>query len=47
MYVQYWSEPSTWGGDAPPAYGEAVEIPKGRSLLVDVDSVPQLSFLLV
>jgi hypothetical protein len=23
-YVQYWSEPSTWGGDAPPQFGEAV-----------------------
>ena len=46
-YVQYWSEASTWGNDAPPQFGEAVSIPKGRTLLVDVDSVPQLSFVLV
>lgn len=39
-YVSYWSNPDTWGGDAPPAFGEAVSIPEGRSLLVDVDSVP-------
>ena len=23
-YVQYWSEPSTWGYDAPPQFGEAI-----------------------
>ena len=39
-YVQYWSESSTWGGDAPPQFGEAVSIPVGRTLLVDVDAVP-------
>jgi hypothetical protein len=47
MYVSYWSNPITWGGDAPPQFGEAISIPKGRSLLVDVDKVPQLSFILV
>jgi hypothetical protein len=46
-YVQYWSEPSTWGNDAPPQYLEAVYIPPGRTLLVDVDSVPELSFVLI
>ena len=46
-YVSKWSNPATWGGDAPPQFGEAISIPKGRSLLVDVDKVPQLSFLLV
>lgn len=46
-YVQYWSEASTWGKDAPPQYLEAVYIPAGRTLLVDVDSVPQLSFVLI
>ena len=47
MYVSLWSNPITWGGDAPPQFGEAISIPKGRSLLVDVDKVPQLSFILV
>ena len=46
-YVSYWSEPATWGGDAPPQFGEAIQIPAGRSLLVDVDKVPQLSFIVV
>ena len=46
-YVSYWSEPATWGNDAPPQFGEAVQIPAGRSLLVNVDKVPQLSFLVV
>lgn len=46
-YVSYWSETSTWGNDAPPQYGEAVSIPKGRNLLVDSTKVPRLSFVLV
>lgn len=46
-YVSYWSNPLTWGGDVPPQQGEAVSIPKGRALLVDVDTVPQLSFVLI
>ena len=46
-YVQYWSDTTTWGNDAPPQFGEAVVIPKGRTLLVDVDKVPELSFVLV
>jgi hypothetical protein len=46
-YAQYWSEPSTWGYDLPPQEGEAVQIPAGRTLLVDVDVVPKLSFVLV
>ena len=47
MYVSYWSNPDTWGGDYEPQKYEAISIPKGRSLLVDVDTVPQLSFILV
>ena len=37
----------TWGNDIPPLEGEAVEIPSGQHLLVDVQRVPQLSFVLV
>ena len=47
MYVSYWSNLDTWGGDYEPQKYEAILIPKGRSLLVDVDTVPQLSFILV
>lgn len=39
-YVNYWSNPLTWNNDAPPQLYEAISIPEGRSLLVDVDSVP-------
>ena len=46
-YVSRWSDTQTWGGDLPPFEGEAVEIPKGRHLLVDVPSVPRLAFVVV
>lgn len=45
-YVSRWSETATWGGDIPPLENEAVEIPSGRHLLVDVN-VPKLSFVVV
>lgn len=46
-YVGLWSDKTTWGGDILPEEGDAIEIPVGRSLLVDVDSTPVLSFLTV
>lgn len=46
-YVSRWSDKQTWGNDLPPVEGEAVQIPAGRHLLVDVDSVPRLAFVLV
>lgn len=46
-YVSRWSEKETWGGDFPPDEGDAVSIPVGLNLLVDVDSTPVLSFLTV
>ena len=46
-YVARWSNTQTWGGDFPPEEGDAVEIPEGRTLLVDVDSTPVLSFITV
>ena len=45
-YVQRWSDTQTWGGFAP-VEGDAVNIPKGMHLLVDVPSTPVLSFVLV
>ena len=47
MYVARWSDTDTWGGDFIPGEGDAVEIPVGRALLVDVDSTPILSFITV
>jgi hypothetical protein len=46
-YVNYWSEPLTWGGEFPPIEGDLVSIPKGLNLLVDVDSTPILSAVVV
>jgi len=46
-YVKRWSDPETWGMDAPPLLGEAVHIPSGMHLLVDVDETPILSFVTV
>lgn len=45
-YVSRWSDKETWGNDIPPLEGEAVEIPSGQHLLVDVD-VPKLAFVVV
>jgi len=45
--VNYWSEPLTWGGEFPPIEGDLVSIPKGLNLLVDVDSTPILSAVVV
>lgn len=46
-YVNYWSEPLTWGGEFAPLEGDMVYIPKGLNLLVDVDSTPVLSAVVV
>jgi G8 domain len=46
-YVNYWSEPLTWGGDFAPIDGDLVYIPQGLNLLVDVDSTPILSAVVV
>ena len=44
-YISRWSEPQTWGYDLSPQEGEAVSIPKGMNLLVDIDKTPKLSFV--
>jgi hypothetical protein len=46
-YVSLYSNPITWGGDAPPLAGESISIPKGQHLLVDVDSTPHLNAIIV
>ena len=45
-YVSRWSDKETWGNDIPPLEGEAVEIPSGQHLLVDMN-VPKLAFVVV
>lgn len=46
-YASKWSEPATWDYDSPPEEGDAVEVPDGQHLLVDVASTPKLAFVLV
>ena len=37
--MEPWSDPETWGGDLPQA-GEAVTIPAGKRVLLDVSRPP-------
>lgn len=46
-YVNYWSDTVTWGGEFAPIKGDLVYIPKGLSLLVDVNETPILSAVVV
>ena len=46
-YANYWSNTITWGGEFAPIEGDLVYIPAGLHLLVDVDSTPVLSAVLV
>ncbi len=46
-YASYWSDETTWGGEFQPIEGDMVYVPKGLHLLVDVDSTPLLSAVLV
>ena len=40
LYIDRWSDPNTWGGEAPPREGDSVHVPKGQVLLVDVSPPP-------
>lgn len=46
-YVSLYSDPITWGGDAPPQAGESISVPKGQHLLVDIDNSPKLNAVIV
>jgi len=46
FYAQRWSDTQTWGGLAP-LEGEAVFVPKGMHLIVDIETTPTLSLVLV
>lgn len=47
MYAFLWSDPDTWSGEFPPLKYSAIHIPKSRNLIVDVDSTPRLSAVIV
>ena len=38
LYIDRWSEQSTWGGEAVPREGDSVLVPKGMTVLVDVST---------
>ena len=46
-YCSYWSDGTTWGGESQPIEGDMIYVPPGLHLLVDVDSTPILSAVLV
>jgi G8 domain/IPT/TIG domain len=46
-YASLWSDTITWGGEFAPIEGDLVYVPKGLHLLVDVDSTPILSAVVV
>lgn len=46
LYMDRWSEQSTWGGEAIPREGDSVYVPVGMTLLVDM-STPLLDTIIV
>ena len=36
-YTERWSQSESWGGETPPRFMEGVHIPKGQSLLLDIN----------
>lgn len=46
-YANYWSDLDTWSGEYIPQDGNSVIIPKGQTLIVDVDSTPVLKAVVV
>jgi hypothetical protein len=46
LYVNKWSDESTWGGEVPPRKGESVFITKGNNILLDM-SPPELKLLTI
>ena len=45
FYVSRWSDSQTWGEDLQPIDGDAIQVPKGQHLLVDIDKSPKLSLV--
>lgn len=45
-YIDRWSDPNTWGGEAPPRQGDSVYIPPGQIVLLD-DSTPELNAVII
>jgi parallel beta-helix repeat protein len=46
-YANYWSDLETWGGEYLPKEGDSIVIPKGQTLIVDIDRSPILYAVLV
>jgi len=46
MYVSYWSDDTTWGGEFAPMDGESIWIPEGLNLLIDIDQSPIINAII-
>ena len=46
LYIDVWSSPFTWGYKSPPGKGDFVQIPKGQTILLDMDT-PVFSILVI
>ena len=47
IYVNAWSDDTTWGGEFAPIEGETIYVPPGLNLLVDVDRTEKLNAVIV
>ena len=47
LYADRWSNTATWGGESLPRKGDLVHVPRGQTLLVDVDVVPRLASIVI
>ncbi|CAG9312591.1 unnamed protein product [Blepharisma stoltei] len=46
LYAERWSAYTTWGGEVPPFEGEAVSIPVGMNILLDI-ATPHLTLIVI
>ena len=46
-YANYWSDIETWGGEYLPKEGDSIVIPKGQTLIVDIDESPIINAIIV
>lgn len=46
-YANYWSDLETWSGEYLPKDGDSIVIPKGQTLIVNIDKSPELYALII
>ena len=47
FYGLRWSNPDSWGNDAPPRAGDSVYVPPGQTVIVDQNSPKELNAVIV